>query len=60
MERELTDLEKGILVYIDPSQYERLKVRSGFLPVDSYPEFYKNISIHGELGRFMFFRLISM
>lgn len=59
MEKVLTDLEKGIFVKIDPIQLEFLKNKQGFLEKENYPEFYKEISIENEVGRFLFFRFIE-
>lgn len=59
MERSLTDLETGIFCYIDTIQLELLKEKRGFLGREHYPDFYKEISVENEVGRFLFFRFIE-
>jgi hypothetical protein len=54
----LTELEKGIVVYIDSEELERLKTKKGFLEYTNYPDEYKEISKYAEVGRFLIFRFI--
>lgn len=58
MEREPTELEKGIIVKIDPIQLEILKKKSGFLNYENYFDSFKEIAIPGEVGRFLIFRFV--
>lgn len=61
MTRELTELEKGILVYISQENLEKVKKyygSSGFLPTEYYPEQYKEFLLENEVGRFLMFRFI--
>jgi hypothetical protein len=60
MERSLTDLEKGIFCYIDAIQLELLREKKGFLERENYPDFYKEISVENEVGRFLFFRFMEI
>lgn len=60
IKRELTKLEKGIRVKINPQELERLKKEhNGFLDRIYYPEDYEDIAEEGELGRFLIFRFFS-
>lgn len=59
MDRPLTELETGIKVKIASDEFEKLKKKKGFLDYQSYPDEYKEISIFGEVGRFLFFRFIA-
>lgn len=59
MKDHFTPLDTGIFVKIDPIQYELLKIKSGFLEKNNYPDEWKPICVKGELGRFLFFRFIE-
>lgn len=59
MERELTELEKGIIVKISQFELNFLKNKKGFLSRKAYPEQYEKIALNGEIGRFLFFRFIE-
>lgn len=54
----MTDLEKGILVSIDPFEFKTLENKKGYLSFENYPDEYKKISLPDEVGRFLFFRFI--
>ena len=54
----MTPLETGIKVKIDEIQLELLRKKKGFLSYEAYPDRYKEISLYGEVGRFLFFRFI--
>ena len=60
MEQVLTELEKGVFVYIDEVQLEVLKNKSGFLSRETYPEFYEDLALENELGRFLIFRFLKL
>lgn len=54
----LTDLERGIFVYINPTQLSLLKNKQGFIDKENYPDKYKEISLQNEVGRYLFFRFL--
>lgn len=59
MERDLTKLETGIFVKIDPIQLALLEQKKGYLSKEFYPEKYGEICVDGEVGRFLIFRIIE-
>lgn len=61
MQRELTKLEKGIIVKVNEENLKIIKEMyglKGFLDYENYPDEYKEISFVGEAGRYLLFRFI--
>lgn len=58
-ERKLTELESGVVVYVDEIYHEKLKSLNGFLYLKYYPENYADIALEGEIGRFLMFRFVT-
>lgn len=58
MDRELTELEKGIVVSIKFEDLDKISKIPGFLPYEHYPEEYKKISLYDEVGRLRTLRFI--
>lgn len=56
--RELTKLEKGIIVNISKEEFEKLKNEKGFLSKENYPKSYQEIALGNEVGRFLLFRFL--
>lgn len=56
----ITRHQRGIIVKISEDEFNYLKEHyQGFLPIDSYPEYFSFLNQEGELGRFLNFRLFK-
>ena len=60
----MTDLEEGITVGISKENFDKLKTDNGFIygfiSREAYPDEYEKISHKNEIGRFLFFRFVSI
>ena len=56
-----TKLSVGIFVRIDDENLSKLMTEhAGFLSREAYPDFYEEIAVEDEVGRFNVFRFLKM